>query len=839
MHIKKKEQINKMLQTFREMHAEIFDTQGGEGRQLVLEKCQQIAILVGNIIESEMNYDVTMILLLECYCEEIFEISKASVLLKEHKFKIDGIIFQLEEKIRKDSSVYHIVFLPYKAEMWDSMESVWLAAKRDMSCRCFVMPIPYFKLDNNEKQYEMCYEGDMFPSDVDIIDYREYSLEEIMPDIAYIHNPYDAGNFVTSVHPNFYSSKIKNKVGILVYIPYYVTTGRLPEGHMTLPAYVHSDYIVLQSDYTKNTCERMFYYDKILPLGSPKFDRVIKVCKQGGSIPPEWEKILQGKKAVMLNTSIGCFLQQGNVYIAKIRKIFDTISKDDRIVIIWRPHPLLRTTMQSLRPHLIKSYNELKKYFIDNDMGIFDETIDITNIVAISDGYIGESESSIINLFGVAGKPIFILDNSIVEEFSEEDKRKVLITDAVRRGGEIWMIGLRPSILMRLDIATKRITNEGFVKAETKWSSAYTFMGIVGDNIFLSPEYADSPALYNVNVKRMINLIEGGLEQNLHLRQVVVSNQKIFFLPGSYGGILEIDLDTNKMKVYKSCISEIKKGKAHIVEEIYDYAIMAGDLWLTATYTNQILQFSMKDGTYIIHKIGREDYSYSGIVREGNGFWLAEVNTGNIIYWIPYKEEYVTYYPPKGFECWNKVAARNLAHMHLYKMGNWIVSVPYYSNCIMRINIETKEIALVAEEFMKAVDKPHNGYNPQLHSAIQFAYQENENIIWIQRRYDAAVAILNVKEDSYEMFYPTIQEEYIELIKKEDGFEKLGEEAVFFRKESKFFSLEEFVGDLVEERLDGVRKKQFDGLARLATNMDGTCGEKVHEYMIEVMGRKH
>ena len=36
------------------------------------------------------------------------------------------------------------VFLPYKASMWDSLESVWKAADEDPDCDAYVIPIPYF-----------------------------------------------------------------------------------------------------------------------------------------------------------------------------------------------------------------------------------------------------------------------------------------------------------------------------------------------------------------------------------------------------------------------------------------------------------------------------------------------------------------------------------------------------------------------------------------------------------------------------------------------------------------------------------------------------------------------
>ena len=50
------------------------------------------------------------------------------------------------------------------------------------------------------------------------------------------------------------------------------------------------------------------------------------------------------------------------------------------------------------------------------DLGIFDETSDIENTIALSDVYIGDAVTSVTALFGIAGKPMFILDNNICEK---------------------------------------------------------------------------------------------------------------------------------------------------------------------------------------------------------------------------------------------------------------------------------------------------------------------------------------------------------------------------------------------------------------------------------------
>ena len=65
-----------------------------------------------------------------------------------------------------------VVFLPYKASMWDSLESVWKAADEDPNCDAYVIPIPYFDKNPDGSFKEAHYEGDQYPDYVQVTGYR-------------------------------------------------------------------------------------------------------------------------------------------------------------------------------------------------------------------------------------------------------------------------------------------------------------------------------------------------------------------------------------------------------------------------------------------------------------------------------------------------------------------------------------------------------------------------------------------------------------------------------------------------------------------------------------------
>lgn len=836
-----KEQLISMLDSIHQIHNFLTVTSDGEQIVQLLTACQQAAITIGETVEKDLPDDKLIVSLLEKYCEEVFLLSQSPKkrLGSEDIHTLDKIINIIQPLLSDIRPVYHILFMPYKASMWDSLESIWRACKEDARCECYVMPIPYYEFNAEKKELEYCYEGNQFPEDVPIVGYKEYSLERNRPDVAYIHNPYDDRNRVTSVHPAFYSDKLKQYIRNLVYVPYYVTGGFIAEEHLELPVYPNMDYMIVQSEYAKTFCEGKDYYNKLLPLGSPKLDKVIRFCGEGAKMPEEWKPLLNGKKILMLNTSIGCFLQDGRVYLEKIKYICEIIKLQNQVALIWRPHPLLEATIKSMRPHLLSEYNDLKVYFMENKIGVLDKTPDISRAVAISDGYIGEEGTSVINLFGAAGKPIFILNNYITGSFSEEEKRRIHITGMVEQGDELWLTTSQYNAVFYMDSNTRQVHYMKRIEQQPKWNSVYPFLTAAGRKLFVSPNLANQPAVYNMESEEMKLLGTDDKQESLRCRKLAVYENQVFYLPTVNNYIMQLDMQTGEVSYHTNCIQELKNGKFTNEEAVFEYASYDEELWLSATYTNRVLQFHLKDGSYQIHSIGSEENGYSGIAADEKYLWLAKVQNGDIARWDRFSGEVRTFRMPEGFRCWQSVVGRNLAHICLIDMGQWIITIPGFSNGMVKLHKATGEASLLLEDFWKNAQKKRSGYYQKFLLSSTFGAKMSKQTVMVQRNCDAAAAIIDVESEECESFYPSLTEEdFIKLMEGEDGFEKTEKKSGFFRRESKIFSLEGFMDDLVNDRLKDAMTRQLKELSTLAANLDGSCGIKVHEYMMSILEKK-
>lgn len=414
----------------------------------LLAQCQQEAIRIGTVIEEAEGEGTEAVRSLEGYCELVYQLYEE--ILREESPDAGKRAGKLQKLLQKPlkkaehSLRYEIrlqreaVFLPYKASMWDSLESVWRAADEDSGCRAVVVPIPYYDKNPDGTFREMHYEIGEFPSDVPVVSYTDYDFEKNHPDRIFIHNPYDGGNYVTSVHPFFYSENLKKYTDQLIYIPYFVLNEIDPadegavkgmEHFCTTPGVIHADRVIVQSEaikevYVNVLCryfgeeKRSYWQEKILGLGSPKIDRVRNPKKEDLEVPEEWERLIRTakggeKKVIFYNTSIGALLQNGETMLAKMKDVFRIFKENqDTVTLLWRPHPLMEATLASMRPALWGAYEELVREYREAGWGIYDDSANMNRAIAVSDGYYGDW-SSIVCLYRETGKPVMMQDCSV------------------------------------------------------------------------------------------------------------------------------------------------------------------------------------------------------------------------------------------------------------------------------------------------------------------------------------------------------------------------------------------------------------------------------------------
>ncbi|MBR5509704.1 MAG: LicD family protein [Lachnospiraceae bacterium] len=437
-----KEQAEEILGLLEKAHGMIRDAAGNGDLSLImqlLEICQNGAITLGNRIEQSEGEGFVTVGILETYCElvgKIYEKAAQGDALNPDQMsqELNGLLLRIRDSVAHDiRDRREVVFLPYKASAWDSLESVWQAAMEDPDCDVYVIPIPYYYKDFNGNLQEMRYEGEQFPEYVPVTWYEDYPFAARRPDTIFIQNPYDEYNYVSSVHPFFYSKNLKQYTSQLIYIPWFVTD-EIAAGeeraflnlryYVPMPGVVHADQVIVQSeqmrqiyiDYLSDFAgedTRGIWENKILGLGSPKKDKLVSIPKDQMDIPDAWIDVIRKpdgscKKVILYYTSVTTLLQYGEKMLAKMERVFELFQENqENVVLFWRPEVLGETSIQSMKRKLWKSYQRMVERYRREGWGIYDDAIDAKRAVEVCDAYYGDG-SRVLQMCRRAGKPVML-----------------------------------------------------------------------------------------------------------------------------------------------------------------------------------------------------------------------------------------------------------------------------------------------------------------------------------------------------------------------------------------------------------------------------------------------
>lgn len=422
--------------------------------------CQEIAVELGTALEQSEESANAVVPYLEKYCDLIYQdYTRLNVTLdttnlqeKDHlvekqaknidfdKRPLDEILTQVETEILKLEEKKLILFLPYNASMWDSLESVWEKLSKDKRNDVKVIPIPYYDKNADGSLGELHYELDRYPANVPVIDCQEYDFEKNRADEIYIHNPYDGGNTVTSVHPYFYAKNLKTLTDCLIYIPYFVLADPEPdslaslqgiEHFCLLPGVLHAHKVYVQSEkmreaYIRNLIRnipeeklpRSYWEQKIINYGSPKLEKIQNVRGEKIEVPLEWQQTIRQKeekrKIILYNTSVANVITNPKEVLEKIENVLAFFEhQTENVVLLWRPHPLLRQTFQTNAPELVAHFDTIVENYKVANWGIYDDTSDLDRALVLADAYYGDA-SSLVQLFKETGKPIMIQNLNVL-----------------------------------------------------------------------------------------------------------------------------------------------------------------------------------------------------------------------------------------------------------------------------------------------------------------------------------------------------------------------------------------------------------------------------------------
>lgn len=757
-----------------------------------LVQCQESAIALGTYIDTLDEKFAPLVHTLEDYCENIYQMSESlsdeNACRKVSK-KIQKQLTSLRNGIKYDlpDDKKEVVFLPYKASMWDSLESVWRAADEDPNCDAYVIPIPYFDKNPDGSFREEHYEGDLYPEYVPITRYDEYDLEERRPDLIYIHNPYDECNHVTSVHPYFYSKNLRNFTDKLVYIPYFLLTEIEPDDQDKIdgmkhfcftPGTIYAHRVVVQSEkmrqiyineYLKEAKEmglpgehvdRKFLEKKFLGLGSPKVDKVLNMKKEDLEIPAEWLKVIEKpdgswKKIIFYNTSVSTLLQHDDMMLQKMEAVFTTFKENqDEMALLWRPHPLIRATIESMRPRLWEKYQEMVDRYQEEGWGIYDDSADLSRAIVLSDSYYGD-RSSVVQLCRKAGMPAMIQDVEVLEV--QRDIPQFAFSQ--QYGGRLWFASGNYKGIFSMDMQTGEVTLEtGMIPKGDSLEGKYLWGPMQGcDGYFVCPAVnAKCILVLDLEEKRQISIESAGISDYLRgsakYSAQIIEGKNVYLFPACAKGILKVDMQQKKGFLFM----DVQKTYTEFFGEEYVY-LSTGAFY---KYEEEIY-LALAEKPYLMKiDLHRKGLEFIQVLEAPNGLQTL-AGCGEVLYMISRDGRVLQWNIGKRkIEKEQKLMVNSDILSLLvrnFRYGNYICFVSGDQNICLRIRMNDLEIS--CDRFEKVWDIQGTD-NESLHFTY---FDEKENVFLVSDKYLITVNLKDRRLEYKNLTYPIAEiEKYFE-----------------------------------------------------------------------------
>lgn len=393
-----------------------------------IANAQTLAIDMGNLIEQQRGEGCTSIDMIEKYCESLFALYNCI----NDGNDISGVITDFEishevmEKAVRDSIINTrmVIFIPFSPDSIKQLRPFINKERENGNTDILFMPVPYYYKDYDGALIgDEIYEKDGYPNDITITDYRDIVIEALNPDVIYFQNPYDNYDPVMSVHPDYYSDRLRLLTDKLVYIPWFETNEfdesenrsyQNMKEYVAVPGVVNSDVVYVQSENI-----RSMYIKKLSEWAGAKTQAVWeeKIIAPSDLVKPENEKIHaagETEKTIMYYIGDGLLIKHSKECIQKLTcnlKIIRENNPNIRLILTY--DKTLFSNLKILRPEIVTQIEDLIKQYQNTDnCEVYIRNADNTiykdkQVVQRCDAYYGDV-GALTSMFMVANKPVMI-----------------------------------------------------------------------------------------------------------------------------------------------------------------------------------------------------------------------------------------------------------------------------------------------------------------------------------------------------------------------------------------------------------------------------------------------
>lgn len=508
--------------------------------------------------------------------------------------------------------------------------------------------------------------------------------------------------------------------------------------------------------------------------------------------PDNWKEIIRGKKVILYNTGVSSLLGGREKRIEKMKWVFQLFKAHPEVVLWWRPHPLEISTLQSMLPELEEQYMEVRQQYIEENIGILDESEDLNRAIAISDAYYG-AWSSVTELYRAVGKPVLYENNGI----KKADDTVFLPTALCIKGEDIWFIQFRSNKLVRIDKNTYEVKNMVSIPGEPPFKERLYNCHLIdgGNSLFVLLEKSRKIYEYEIETD-IIRTHTGGNEKFKFCSEIVIEKKhQLFMFPYENNDIWEYDCHTNVMKKRKFGEKKIRAARCCGVD---------GSKVYVADYDSSILyRYDFADQSCTAVKVGADGDRYWGVKKSGRYLVMLHLSKREIILWDEKTGETIKLIDfPENYTCFKGSGSE---YLDMFEKNGKLYIFPFFANMILKVDIERKVITQAFPEIYYDTDYDEKSESVKCETYL-CAVRDHDRI-YAYAAYNKCWDVFDLGTETlqsrtaFEMMEPKYKQQ-IECILDENVYEES-----FCEGEKKLIcTLENYIKNLHEQNIGNVRR---------------------------------
>ena len=347
------------------------------------------------------------------------------------------------------------------------------------------------------------------------------------------------------------------------------------------------------------------------------------------------------KKIIFYNTTVTALLQYNEQYLVKMRDVFRVFYENrDEVALLWRPHPLFASTIETMRPELGEEYSEIVEWYRDGEWGIYDDTPDMDRAVVLSDGYYGDW-SSVGYLYQKIGKTIMIQNIHSVPE----NIHSLAMDNIVEYRGEWWFLAIKDNSIYKMEKETLQATLVKRIPYGADCMGDHPQYGkihLYKNKIFVIPMIGDEIAVYDME-KDAVHYIRYGKTDPCRgtiFVEKIEYGGKLYLIPCGYDYIVCIDLETEQFRNIAVRDDEESFFQRTVETNAWGSVFWDGKKILFTEVTgNKLVCMDFETEARTIYECALLNGGGSGICGDENSIWIVPKRTDKILCWDRHRKQ--------------------------------------------------------------------------------------------------------------------------------------------------------------------------------------------------------